>query len=136
MTAYRWNTVLVMAAAASAAGCGAKSAGGAPASGAALNTATLNATDVALARVQTLRAGIPLSGALEAKVKITVGAPLAEQLIEVYVNEGDRCRRRAAGALRPAPGRAHRGRHTQEGSPPIGCHRTLFLCCPLTTRVW
>jgi RND family efflux transporter MFP subunit len=83
-----------MAAAVSAGGCGAKRAGDA-AGGAAVaqdapNTATLNANDVAVARRQTLRAGIPLSGALEAKVKVTVGAPLAEQLMEVYVNEGDR----------------------------------------------
>ena len=93
MTAYRWGTVLVMAAAAGGAGCGAKSASGAPGGGAAApaaNTATLNATDVAVAQRRTLRAGIPLSGALEAKVKITVGAPLAEQLVAVYVNEGDR----------------------------------------------
>ena len=94
MTAYGWGTVLVAAAAVSAAGCGAKSAGGvsagAAAAQAAANTATLNATDVAVASRQALRAGIPLSGALEAKVKVTVGAPLAEQLLEVYVNEGDR----------------------------------------------
>ncbi|HVO35551.1 MAG TPA: efflux RND transporter periplasmic adaptor subunit [Gemmatimonadales bacterium] len=93
MTHYRWGTVLVMAAAVSAAACGAKSAGGTAASGTAAdapNAATLNSTDVAVARRQVLRAGIPLSGALEAKVKITVGAPLAEQLVDVYVNEGDR----------------------------------------------
>jgi multidrug efflux pump subunit AcrA (membrane-fusion protein) len=83
-----------MAAALGAAGCGAKSANGASAGTVAdqSNTATLNAADIAVARLQTLRAGIPLSGALEAKVKITVGAPLAEQLLEVYVNEGDRVR--------------------------------------------
>jgi membrane fusion protein (multidrug efflux system) len=95
MTPNRWGTVLVMAAAVSAAGCGAKSAGGgtgAAAAQIASNSATLNATDVAVARRQTLRSGIPLSGPLEAKVKITVGAPLAEQLLEVYVNEGDRVR--------------------------------------------
>jgi len=94
MTAYRWGTVLVTAAAVSAAGCGAKSAGGVSAGTAAAqvaaNTATLNASDVAVASRQSLRAGIPLSGPLEAKVKVTVGAPLAEQLLEVYVNEGDR----------------------------------------------
>jgi len=93
MTAYRWGTVLMVVATAGLAGCGAKKAGGT--AGQALaevapNTATLNATDVAVARRATLRSGIPLSGALEAKVKITVGAPLAEQLIEMYVNEGDR----------------------------------------------
>jgi len=94
MSPYRFGTVLVMAAALGAAGCGAKSANGASAGTVAdqSNTATLNAADIAVARLQTLRAGIPLSGALEAKVKITVGAPLAEQLLEVYVNEGDRVR--------------------------------------------
>ena len=93
MTAYRWGTVLVTAAAAGLAGCGAKKASGAAGEAVAEvapNTATLNATDVAVARRATLRSGIPLSGALEAKVKITVGAPLAEQLLEMYVNEGDR----------------------------------------------
>ena len=94
MTRYRWGTVVVMAAAVSGAGCGAKTASGASAESAAAqvaaNTATLNATDVAVARRQDLRAGIPLSGALEAKVKVTVGAPLSEQLVDVYVNEGDR----------------------------------------------
>ena len=93
MTAYRWGTVLVTAAAAGLAGCGAKKASGAAGEAVAEvapNTATLNATAVAVARRATLRSGIPLSGALEAKVKITVGAPLAEQLLEMYVNEGDR----------------------------------------------
>jgi RND family efflux transporter MFP subunit len=93
MNAYRWGTVLVAAAAAGLAGCAAKKANGTAGEAVAEvapNTATLNATDVAVARLRTLRAGIPLSGALEAKVKITVGAPLAEQLLEVYVNEGDR----------------------------------------------
>jgi membrane fusion protein (multidrug efflux system) len=46
-----------------------------------------------VARRATLRAGVPLSGALEPKVRITVGAPFAEQLVEMYVNEGDRVRR-------------------------------------------
>ena len=95
MIRYAWKTVLPMiAAAVSAAGCGAKQAGrGAAAEAvaqAAPNTATLNPNDVAVARRQTLRSGIPLNGALEPKVKVTVGAPLAEQLLEVYVNEGDR----------------------------------------------
>ena len=94
MTAYRWGTVLVIAAAVSVAGCGAKransNAAGEAVAQAAPNTATLNPNDVAVARRQTLRSGIPLNGALEPKVKVTVGAPLAEQLLEVYVNEGDR----------------------------------------------
>jgi membrane fusion protein (multidrug efflux system) len=111
MTPNRWGTVLVMAAAVSAAGCGAKSAGGgtgAAAAQIASNSATLNATDVAVARRQTLRSGIPLSGPLEAKVKITVGAPLAEQLLEVYVNEGDQVLQAAAAYARADVESQHR----------------------------
>jgi membrane fusion protein (multidrug efflux system) len=96
MTAYRFGTILALAVAATAAaGCGAKQADGAgdaPAE-ATRDAATLNAADVAVARRATLRAGVPLSGALEPKVRITVGAPFAEQLVEMYVNEGDRVRR-------------------------------------------
>jgi membrane fusion protein (multidrug efflux system) len=93
MTAYRWGPLLVMVAAAGLAGCGAKkpngTAGDAKAEDAP-NVATLNPTDVAVALRLTLRSGVPLSGTLEPKVRVTVGAPLAEQLLEVYVNEGDR----------------------------------------------
>lgn len=93
MTAYRFGTILALAVAAAtaAAGCGAKQAEGA--GDAAADAATLNAADVAVAHRATLRAGVPLSGALEPKVRITVGAPFAEQLVDVYVNEGDRVRR-------------------------------------------
>ena len=90
----RWSAALVLAAAAVAAGCGAKrAADGAQATetpSADRGVATLNPADVALAQRATLRTGIPLSGALEPKVRVTVGAPMAEQLVEVYVNEGDR----------------------------------------------
>jgi membrane fusion protein, multidrug efflux system len=89
MTAYRWRTILVLAAAAAAAGCGANRADRAKAEGAA-DVATLNASDVAVVGRAGLQEGIPLSGALEPKVRITVGAPFAEQLVEMYVNEGDR----------------------------------------------
>lgn len=95
MTAYRWGTVLVMVAAAGLAGCGAKKAagaGGEAVAEVAPNVATLNPADVAVAQRLTLRSGFPLSGALEPKVRVTVGAPLAEQLLEMYVNEGDRVR--------------------------------------------
>ncbi|OYV66877.1 MAG: hypothetical protein B7Z72_10560, partial [Gemmatimonadetes bacterium 21-71-4] len=93
MTAFRWGTILVLAAAASAA-CGGKRANGSADAKAddVPGAATLNAADVAVARRVTLRTGIPLSGALEPKVRITVGAPMAEQLVEMYVNEGDRVR--------------------------------------------
>ena len=90
MTAYRWGTILVVAAAAAAAGCGKRANGSGATAGDPPDVATLNATDVAVARRATLRAGIPLSGALEPKVRVTVGAPFAEQLVETYVNEGDR----------------------------------------------
>jgi RND family efflux transporter MFP subunit len=96
MMAYRWETLAIVAAAVVAAGCGAKSAGtpdrGTAKAEDAPNTATLNAADVAVARRATLRSGIPISGALEPKVRVTVGAPMAEQLVEMYVNEGDRVR--------------------------------------------
>jgi len=91
MTAYRWGPVLVLATAAAAvAACGGKRAGGAAKAEDAPNAATLNLADVTVALRATLRSGIPLSGALEPKVRVTVGAPMAEQLIEMYVNEGDR----------------------------------------------
>jgi membrane fusion protein (multidrug efflux system) len=95
MTAYRWGTACVLAATVAAAACGGKKAGGAAADARAENApnvATLNPADVAVARRATLRSGIPLSGALEPKVRMTVGAPMAEQLVEMYVNEGDRVR--------------------------------------------
>jgi membrane fusion protein (multidrug efflux system) len=90
MSTSRWG-ILLLAAAAGTAACGAKTDGAADAKAeGAPDVATLNATDVAVAQRATLRSGIPLSGALEPKVRITVGAPAAEQLVEVYVNEGDR----------------------------------------------
>ena len=54
--------------------------------------ATIGVSDLAVARTATLRAGVPLSGALEPKVNVTLGAPLAEQLVVVFVEEGDRVR--------------------------------------------
>jgi RND family efflux transporter MFP subunit len=53
-------------------------------------TVTLGASDLAQAGTATLRAGVPLSGPLEPKVVVDVGAPMAEQLRDVYVNEGER----------------------------------------------
>jgi membrane fusion protein (multidrug efflux system) len=93
MTAYRWGTVLVMVAAAGLAGCGAKKGNGTAGEAKAEDApsiATLNAADVGVAVRATLRTGIPISGTLEPKVRITLGAPLAEQLLEMYVSEGDR----------------------------------------------
>jgi membrane fusion protein (multidrug efflux system) len=97
MRAYRWEMLALAAAAVLAAGCGAKSAGTSQGAAAraknAPPAATLNAADVAVAQRATLRAGFPVSGALEPKVRVTIGAPMAEQLVEMYVNEGDRVRR-------------------------------------------
>lgn len=90
MTAYRLGAMLVLAAATASAGCGKRANGTGAKAGDAGDIATLTASDVALARRASLREGIPLSGALEPKVRITVGAPFAEQLVETYVNEGDR----------------------------------------------
>ncbi len=53
-------------------------------------TVTLGTGDLAAASTATLRAGVPLSGALEPKVVVDVGAPIAEQLRDVFVNEGER----------------------------------------------
>ena len=94
MTSCGWRIGLVVVAAIGVSACGAKSNGGASggSKGDAPAAVTLNAADVALARRATLRSGVPVNGTLEPKVRITVGAPLAEQLVEVYVNEGDRVR--------------------------------------------
>ena len=93
-TSMRWSAALVMAAtAALAAACAKRAGDGAQAetrAGGDQAVATLNAADVTVAQRATLRAGIPLNGTLEPKVRVTVGAPMAEQLVEVYVNEGDR----------------------------------------------
>jgi RND family efflux transporter MFP subunit len=49
---------------------------------------TLGASDVGVALRTTVQSGVPVSGALEPKVDITVGAPLAEQVVEMFVDEG------------------------------------------------
>ncbi|HXY68266.1 MAG TPA: efflux RND transporter periplasmic adaptor subunit [Gemmatimonadales bacterium] len=93
MVAVRWTPVLLVAAALVAGACGRRAGDGAQAEtrgGSVRSLATLNAADVAVAQFAALRTGIPLSGALEPKVRVTVGAPMAEQLVEMYVNEGDR----------------------------------------------
>lgn len=50
---------------------------------------TLGANDLATARGTTLRAGVALSGALTPKVNIVLGAPIAEQIAEMFVDEGN-----------------------------------------------
>ncbi len=71
-----------------AAACGGKA--GSETAQAATTTAavTLDAADVAQASRATLREGVPVSGPLEPKVNITVGAPIAEQVAEMFVDEG------------------------------------------------
>lgn len=49
---------------------------------------SIGAADVATAARRTLHAGVPVSGSLEPKVFITVGAPVAEQLVEMFLDEG------------------------------------------------
>jgi membrane fusion protein (multidrug efflux system) len=70
-------------------GCGGKSADGARAEGAPA-TITIGAADVATAVRGVVRSGVPVSGSLEPKVNMTVGAPMAEQIVETYVEEGQR----------------------------------------------
>jgi membrane fusion protein, multidrug efflux system len=87
MKAYR-QVGLVALVAAAASGCG----GGGDARNASASTvqaATLGASDLAVATRTTLVAGVSLSGALEPKVNVVLGAPIAEQLVEMLVNEGD-----------------------------------------------
>ena len=54
--------------------------------------ATLGAGDIATVSRATLRAGASLSGPLTAKVSVVLGAPIAEQVAEMYVNAGDAVR--------------------------------------------
>ena len=90
MKAYM--AVLAAAGAAALVGCGGKNGGSAQAAATNVPTATLGASDLAVSRRATLKAGVPLSGPLEPKVNVTVGAPIAEQIVEMFVNEGDAVR--------------------------------------------
>ncbi len=54
---------------------------------------TLGAADIARAERATLTSGVPLSGPLVPKVSVTVGAPIAEQIVEMFVDEGSAVRR-------------------------------------------
>lgn len=87
MTAYR-QAMFAALVTATAVGCG----GGGDARNASASTvqaATLGASDLAVAARTTLVTGVPLSGPLLPKVSVVLGAPIAEQLVEVLVNEGD-----------------------------------------------
>lgn len=79
-------TVIAALAAALSTACGGKT-DGAKAENAPVKI-TLGASDVGVALRTTVRSGVPVSGALEPKVDITVGAPLAEQILEMFVDEG------------------------------------------------
>lgn len=69
-------------------GCGGKGADAAQAEGA--GAITIGAADVATAARADVQSGVPVSGPLEPKVNMTVGAPLAEQIVETFVEEGQR----------------------------------------------
>ena len=71
-----------------AAGCGRKTGSADPLTPA----VTLGASDVAVAARTALTGGVALSGPLSPKVNVTVGAPIAEQIAEMLVNEGDAVR--------------------------------------------
>jgi membrane fusion protein (multidrug efflux system) len=88
----RFTGVMAAAAAAVLAACGGKGAGAGQASAATVAMVTLGANDLAPARSMDLQAGIALSGAMEPKVSVTVGAPIAEQLVDMFVHEGDAVR--------------------------------------------
>ncbi len=77
-----------VAAALALAGCGRKAGG--TAGTAAQQRITIGAADVAAATRADVQSGVPVSGSLEPKVNITVGSPMAEQLVETYVEEGQR----------------------------------------------
>ncbi len=89
MRAYRG--LAAAACIAALASCGGK--GNTEAAASSTPAITLGASDLANAERTTLRAGVSLSGPLEAKVNVVVGAPLAEQLVAVMVNEGDAVQR-------------------------------------------
>ena len=86
MKRYGWVFAAALAAA-TAAGCGGGESDGAQAENAP-ERITIGAADVAVAARVTLRAGVPVSGSLEPKVNIVVGAPIAEQVVEMLVDEG------------------------------------------------
>ncbi len=87
MKRYGIPTAVALAAALST-GCGGKGADAAQAEGA--TAITIGSADVAAAARADVQSGVPVSGPLEPKVNMTVGAPLAEQIVETFVEEGQR----------------------------------------------
>ena len=88
MTRFAFPVAVALVAALST-GCGGKGSAGAQAENA-LGKLTLGASDVATAVRATVQSGVPVSGSLEPKVDMTVGAPMAEQVVETFVEEGQR----------------------------------------------
>ncbi len=86
------RTTIALAAALAAALSTSACRGKADAAGAAAaeQKITIGAADVATAARADVWSGVPVSGSLEPKVDITVGAPMAEQIVETFVDEGDR----------------------------------------------
>ena len=86
MTRYARTLAAALVAALSLTGCGRKADG---ASAEAVQARiTIGVSDVAAAVRTTVQSGVPVSGSLEPKVSITVGAPIAEQVVEMFVEEG------------------------------------------------
>lgn len=88
MTRYAIPVAVVLVAALSTSGC--KTNAGDAQTGADAQRISVGPSDVATAARTTLVAGVPVSGSLEPKVSITVGAPMAEQIVETFVDEGQR----------------------------------------------
>lgn len=84
--------VLALAAVAVLAACSGKKDAATTASASNVAAVTLGASDLIPASRTTLVEGVPLSGPLSPKVSVVVGAPIAEQLVEMFVNEGDAVR--------------------------------------------
>jgi RND family efflux transporter MFP subunit len=84
--------VLALAAVAVLAACGGKKDTANAASASTVAVATLGASDLVPATRTNLVEGVPLSGPLAPKVSVVIGAPIAEQLVEMFVNEGDAVR--------------------------------------------
>lgn len=88
MTRFAVPVTVALAAALAASGCRAKAAGAG--ASALQQKITVGGSDVATAARTRLQSGVPVSGSLEPKVDMTVGAPMAEQIVETFVEEGQR----------------------------------------------
>jgi RND family efflux transporter MFP subunit len=68
--------------------CGGRGEAATPDEAGATPRVVLGERDIATVRRVTLREGVPVSGPLEPKVNVVVGAPLAEQVAEMFVEAG------------------------------------------------